>query len=80
MRYFHELSDSTLRRLTRKGITWQEVIDRYKQPDWCNYPEALAGAMGCWSLIGCWSLMDIDLRHKISREYCKKCDCFKEGK
>ena len=75
MRYFHTLADSTLKRLISQGTTWQQLIDRYKQPDWCGYPEALAGVMGCWSLTD-WSL-----RHKISREYCASCDCYiKEDK
>jgi hypothetical protein len=74
MRYFHTLSDSTVKRLIRKGTTLVELKKRYKQPDWCNYPDALAGIMGCWSL------MDLlDLRHQISKQYCKGCDCFLES-
>jgi hypothetical protein len=72
VRYFHTLADSTVKRLVRKGTTWGELMNRYKQPDWCNYPNALEGAMGCWSLVSLFNT-----RHQISRQYCKGCDCFK---
>ena len=68
-RYWHELSDTTIRRLITKRTTWGEIMGRYKQPDWCNYPDALEGIMGCWSLTG------INTRKQISKAYCKKCDC-----
>jgi hypothetical protein len=68
MRYFHTLVDSTVKRLISRHITWGELTGRYKQPDWCGYPNALEGVMGCWSLT---DLFDI-----ISREYCAGCDCF----
>ena len=71
-RYFHELADSTVRKIVKSGITYGELMNRYKQPDWCEYPEALNGVMGCWSLMD-----TMNLRHKISREYCKGCDCYK---
>ena len=38
------------------------------QPIWCNYPDAV-DVLGCWSLVG-------KSRKKISREYCKSCDCY----
>ena len=74
MRYFHTLADSTIKRLVGSGITYGELMKRYKQPEWCGYPNALEGMMGCWSLMD-----TLGRRHKISREYCAKCDCFKEG-
>ena len=73
MRYFHTLADSTIKRLRRKHVTWGEIMKRYKQPEWCGYPDALQGCMGCWSLVGL-----LGTRHLISEEYCKKCDCFIE--
>jgi hypothetical protein len=73
MRYWHTLEDSTIKRLIARKTTWGEVMKRYSQPDWCNYPDALEGVMGCWSLI------DVHLRHQISRDYCKGCDCFYKG-
>jgi len=67
-RYWHTLANSTIKRLVSKHTTWGEVMRRYKQPEWCKYPAALEGSMGCWSLIG------FGTRHKISREYCSKCE------
>jgi len=31
-------------------ITLRQFMKKFRQPDWCNYPAALAGEMGCWSL------------------------------
>ncbi len=70
MKYWHELKDSTIKRLFRKKLTLAEVMHRYKQPDWCHYPGALEG------LLGCWSLMSAESRLKISREYCCECEYF----
>jgi hypothetical protein len=71
MRYFHTLADSTIRKLIRKGITYKELTDKYKQPEWCSYPDALEGVMGCWSLMDA-----LGQRHEISRDYCARCDCY----
>ena len=70
-RYWHKLRDSTIKKAIKNKMTVGEVMRRYKQPDWCGYPNALEGAMGCWSLVDA-----LDLRHSISVEYCKNCDCF----
>lgn len=69
--YWHKLRDSTIKRLYKNGLTVDEVIRRYKQPDWCAYPYAIAGIMGCWSLID-----SFNSRHEISVEYCSTCDYF----
>jgi hypothetical protein len=71
-RYWHKLQDSTIKRLVKNKVTIQECMKRYKQPDWCEYPNALEGVMGCWSLMD-----SMDLRHKISLEYCASCECCK---
>ena len=70
-RYWHTLADSTIKKLISKGTTWGEVQERYKQPDWCGYQDALQGDFGCWSLVG-------ESRHQISEEYCAKCDCYRK--
>jgi hypothetical protein len=44
--YFHELTDD--QRKAAYGITAQKALDTYAQPDWCKYPDAMAGIMGCW--------------------------------
>lgn len=71
--YWHELSQKRIEKIIKDGITVKECLKQYKQPDWCNYPDALAGIMGCWSLT---SNEKDGLRTKISKEFCKNCDCF----
>jgi hypothetical protein len=71
-RYWHTLADSTIKELVARHTTWRQAMERYKQPDWCSYPNALEGVMGCWSLT------DPRIRHEISNEYCAKCDCFRK--
>lgn len=71
--HWHTLADSTIKKLIKKHTTWGEIMKRYKQPNWCSYPDAIEGVMGCWSLIGA-------SRDVISKEYCAKCDCFREAK
>lgn len=69
--HFHELTNKEYETLKNSGATWRDVMATYSQPDWCEYPNALEGIMGCWSLVS------EALRKKISKEYCKNCDCFK---
>lgn len=53
----------------KKTIRW--LMERYRQPDHCTYPEALRGLMGCWSLVfDPW---------KCTPRYCKTCDDFRIG-
>jgi hypothetical protein len=66
-KYFHELTDEEFAALLKTHITWGEVAKIYPQPNWCEYPGALEGEMGCWSLV---------YRTGVSPDYCKKCDCF----
>ena len=54
-----------------RGDTWADVQRDYKQPDWCRYPDALDGPMGCWSLVG---------RMVTGEDYCRDCDCHKDYK
>ena len=49
-------------------MTWGDLNEIYKQPDWCNYPDAL-DPMGCWGLV---------YRHCRDENYCKDCDGYKE--
>lgn len=68
--YFHELTDEQVNELLASHITWGELVDRFAQPEWCNYHNALMGEMGCWSLVDMRGL-----RKEISLDYCKSCDC-----
>lgn len=71
-RYWHKLTDDEFDKLQADKTTWGEIMENLKQPDWCNYPGALEGGTGCWSLI------DKDLRKKINRKYCGTCDCYRK--
>ncbi len=65
MKYFHELSEAEIEKL--QGIKFEELRSQYKQPDWCNYPEAI-DFLGCWSLV--YGLVE-------DEDFCKGCDCYK---
>jgi hypothetical protein len=67
--YFHELTIDEYNQLKASGATWEDVEDTYDQPAWCNYPDALAGIMGCWSLI---ELSVKDKSYCCACEYCDK--------
>lgn len=69
-KYWHELDQEEIDNVIKSGRTVEEVLKEFKQPDWCGYRDALSG------LKGCWSLMSDKIRPKISREFCKTCDCF----
>jgi len=68
--YWHELSKEEYDKIIKSEMTIQDALDKYSQPDWCGYPDALAGMWGCWSLTG-------ENRIKISKEFCKDCECNK---
>lgn len=56
-----------------EGWTYAEFLDMYRQPNWCEYPRALMGDMGCWSLLSSNTKM-------ISRRSdCANCDCCKQN-
>jgi len=67
---FHELNEDEFKEIIKEGMTWKECAEKYPQPDWCGYPDAVCGVMGCWSLM---SFM------VTGREYCKNCDCYLGG-
>jgi hypothetical protein len=68
IKYFHELTNEEYKVLEDNGTRWCDLPSLYPQPEWCNYPDALDGEMGCWSLV---------YRTGVSKEYCKNCECFK---
>jgi len=72
---FHELSQDEINTLISEKRTIGYVMDNYKQPDWCAYPNALNGHMGCWSLM---DLGKDGTRTKISESFCANCDSFKK--
>lgn len=70
MKYWHEIPQKEITKLVEQKKSVQFIIDNYKQPDWCNYPDALSGLMGCWSLN---DNTTNGLRTNISRQFCKNC-------
>ena len=71
--YFHEISQDEVDKMIADKKSIGYVMENYKQPDWCNYPEALSMTIGCWALC---DLTKDGLRTKISKEFCKECDSF----
>jgi hypothetical protein len=65
--YFHELNDEE--RNAVYGTVASKVVQDYRQPDWCTYPEALGGHLGCWSLVS--GLV-------TSEEFCRGCELHKD--
>lgn len=73
-KYFHEISNEEFDKLVEDKVTIGTILKKYLQPDWCTYPKALAGKWGCWSLVSG------DTRKKISKKFCRNCDCFSKQK
>jgi len=76
-KYFHEIPQEEIESLIAGDKTWGDISSQFKQPDWCDYPEALNGDMGCYSLT---DIRRGGLREKISIDFCSTCDCFKKEK
>ena len=71
--YWHKvMTEDVLDKLIvdRPDMRWKDILFEYKQPDWCSYPYALQGKMGCWSL----ALRPFRI-HCI--EDCEGCECVK---
>ena len=68
-KYFHLVTNDEWKALKARNLKWRGLQDEgYAQPDWCGYPNALDGMMGCWSL----------LHRKVSgKQYCSNCECFR---
>jgi hypothetical protein len=65
--HFHVMSDTEWKFRQLRGDTWGDVQRDYRQPEWCGYPDALGGFMGCWSLVG---------RMVTGENYCRDCDLY----
>ena len=76
LKYFHSLPQKEINKLVESKMKIGELIEKYKQPKWCGYPEALSGKWGCWALM---DLSENGGRTKISKEFCKSCDCYLAG-
>ena len=62
---FHELTEAEFQGLPK--MTWGEAAKDYPQPDWCGYPNAVDGVMGCWALMGF---------EVTGRDFCKDCEYY----
>lgn len=71
--YFHELNQSEIDTLISERKTVGYILKTYKQPDWCGYPNALEGQMGCWGLM---DLSPDGGRTKVSENFCGSCELF----
>lgn len=72
IKHFHELTKEEFKEIVdSKKYTWEQLSKDYPQPEWCGYPDATQGTMGCWSLVS----------HMVKdRDYCKNCECSKDYK
>ncbi len=68
IKYYNELRKEEFQWLIKEGVTFGELLKDFPQPPWCNYPGAINGFMGCWSLVG----------HKVTGEAdCQDCEEYK---
>jgi len=68
-RYWHKLTDEERQEVYDSNPNIFDFMNEFKQPDWCNYPEALT------PLFGCSSLNKKDT--KVCKETCQGCDEYK---
>lgn len=63
---WNEVNEKEQKEIISNGeITWEQFADRYDQPEWCNYPDALHGMFGCWSLL---------FKRRERAEDCRNCE------
>ena len=72
--YFHELTIAERQKMLNDKKTNKWLVDNYNQPDWCSYPNALNGLMGCWTLCNFSKKEPI-----VTLKQCEKCDCFNKN-
>ena len=72
--YWHEvMTEAAFDKMVaeRPEMTWGDVALEYEQPDWCDYPHALLGQMGCWSLV-------LQPFRICGIDDCENCECVEE--
>lgn len=60
----------------KRKWTWKKFKRYYRQPPWCNYPDALIGDMGCWALTQAYYMND-EYKKNLYKNKCSTCDCSK---
>lgn len=73
IKYFHKLTKDEFEEIQKERMTWAECAQRYPQPVWCGYPDAVQGIMGCWSLM---EFYDDGSNWVTGHNYCKDCNCY----
>lgn len=71
--YYHSISNNEIKWAIKNKKTVEFVMNNYKQPKWCLYPDALKGIMGCWSLTNLEN-EGTNNRKSISLSFCSDCD------
>ena len=66
---FHKF-DNIDKRSMLMYYSFAQILESYKQPDWCGKHEALNGIFGCNELLGL-------TQNKINKDFCSKCKDFK---
>ena len=72
MKYWHKITAKEFETIKNKSVGW--LMRNYKQPDWCGYPDAIDGYMGCWSLV--FSITNRKEYKRISKVFCKSCEYY----
>ena len=68
--YWHKIPIEDQQTIIKYGnMTYGEFLAKFRQPKWCGYHNALAGKMGCWSLIRPGWV--------FNQNYCRNCECNK---
>ena len=69
--YWHELTDEQRLDIWENGgLKVHEFMEKYSQPDWCGYPDALMPRYGCFSLVM------LPIRIKTEND-CKNCEYYR---
>ena len=70
---WHKLSVEEQDVVLKSSMIVGQFMDKYHQPWWCTYPEALAGQE--W---GCWTLMCVDPDTRIEAPIdCIRCEYYR---
>lgn len=67
--YFHDITNKYKRAIIM-SMTFPQILENYKQPEWCNKNEALNGLFGCRKLLGLTNEL-------TTKESCAKCKDYK---
>jgi hypothetical protein len=73
IKHYHELTEGEFNQIVKDnpGKTWEWLQENYPQPEWCKYPDAVAGG----AFMGCMSLMDFNVHGKSD---CASCEFNKD--